>query len=44
MVDEVLENIVEELRKRIAFGGFREERIQSFIEGMWNKVEYALNY
>ena len=42
MVDEVSGNIIAELRKRGDFGGFSEERMQSFIEGMWNKIEYAL--
>ena len=42
MVNEVSGSIVEELRKREKFGGFSEDRMQSFLEGMWNKVEYAL--
>ena len=42
MADEVLWNIVIELRKRGTFDGFSEERKQSLIELMWNKVEYAL--
>ena len=41
MADEVLGNIVAELRKRGTFGGFSEERMQSLLEGMWNTVEYA---
>ena len=44
MVDEVSENIVAELRKRETFDGSSEERIQSLLEGMWNKIEYALYY
>ena len=43
MSDEVSGNIIAELRKRGKFGGFGEERMQSVIEGIWNKVEYALN-
>ena len=39
---EVLGNIIAELRKRGEFGGFSEERMQSVIEGMWNKVDYSL--
>ena len=42
MEDELLGNIAVELRKRGTFGGFSEEMMQSFLEGMWNKVEYAL--
>ena len=42
MSDEVSENIIAELRKRGTFGGFSEERIQSVLEGMWNKVDYSL--
>ena len=42
MVDEVLGNIVAELKKIGTFGGFSEKRIQSLLEGMWNKVDYAL--
>ena len=42
MADEVLGNIIAELRKRGTFGGFSEERIQSVLEGMWNKVDYSL--
>ena len=42
MGGEVLENIVAELRKRGTFGGFSEERMQSFLKVMWNKLEYAL--
>ena len=40
MAYKVLGNIVAELRKRRIFGGFSEERMQSVLEGMWNKVEY----
>ena len=42
MSDEVSWNIVAELRKRGTLGGFSEERMQSVLEGMWNKIEYAL--
>ena len=42
MADEVLWNIVAELRKRGTFGGFSEEIMQFFPEGIWNKVEYDL--
>ena len=42
MVDELLGNIISELRKRVTFGGFSEDMMQSLLEGMWNKVEYAL--
>ena len=42
MVDEVSGNIIADLRKRGTFGGFGEERMQSLLEGMWNKIEYAL--
>ena len=42
MADEVSWNIVAELRKRGTFGGFNEERMQSLLEIIWNKVEYAL--
>ena len=42
MVGGVLGNIIAELRKRGTFGGFSEYIIQSLIEGMWYKVEYAL--
>ena len=42
MADEVSGNLVVELRKRGIFCGFSEERMQSLLEGMWNKVEYAL--
>ena len=44
MEDELLGNIFAELRKRGTFGGFSEQRIQLVLEGIWNKVEYALNY
>ena len=43
MKDEVLGNIVAELRKRGTFGNFSEEMMQSVPKIMWNKVEYALN-
>ena len=42
MVDEVSGDIIIELRKRGTFVGFNEERMQSLLEGIWNKVEYAL--
>ena len=42
MADELLWGIVAELSKRGKFGGFSEEGMQSLLEGMWNKVEYAL--
>ena len=42
MVDEVSGNIVADLRKRGIFGSFSEERMQSLLEIIWNKVEYAL--
>ena len=42
MVDELSGNIVAELRKREIFGRFSDERIQSALEVMWDKVEYAL--
>ena len=41
-MDEVSGNIIAELRKRGTFGGFSEERMQSLLEGMWNKIEYDL--
>ena len=41
---EVLRNIVAELRKKITFDGFSEEKMQLVLEGMWNKVEYTLKY
>ena len=44
MPDEVSVNTIAELIKRGTFGGFSEERMQSVIEVMWNKVEYALKY
>ena len=40
--DEVSGNIVVELRKRGIFGGFSEDIMQLVLEGVWNKVEYAL--
>ena len=42
MVDEVSGNIIADLRKRGMFGSFSEERMQSLLEGTWNKIEYAL--
>ena len=35
-------NIISDFRNRGFFFIFREERIQLLLEGMWNKVEYAL--
>ena len=42
MADEVSWNIVAGLRKRGTFGGFSEEIMQLFLEGIWNMVEYDL--
>ena len=42
MVDELSGNIIADLRKRGLFGGLGEERMQLVLEGMWNKVDYAL--
>ena len=42
MKDDVSGSIVAELRKRGTFGGFSEESMHPLLEGMWNKVEYAL--
>ena len=42
MVDEVSGNTIEELRKKGIFGGFSEERMQLVLEGIRNKVNYAL--
>ena len=42
MMDKVLGGIFVEQRKRGKFGGFSEERMQSLLEGMRNKVEYDL--
>ena len=39
---DVSGNIVAELRNRVTFGGFSGERIKSFIEVMWNKVDRVL--
>ena len=44
MADEVSGNIVSKLRKRGIFGDFSEEMMQLVLEGMWNKLYYALNY
>ena len=41
-LDEVLGNFVADLRKRGIVGGFSEERMHSFLEVIWNKLEYAL--
>ena len=40
--DEVSGNIVAEFRKRGTFGGFSEERIQSVLQGIRDKLEYDL--
>ena len=42
MAYEVSGNIVAELSKRGSFGGFSEDRMQSLLEGMWNKVKCDL--
>ena len=42
MVDELSGNIIADLRKSRTFGGFIEESMQFLLEGMWDKVEYAL--
>ena len=42
MADEVLENIVADLRKRGTFGGFNYERMHSLLDLLWTKVECAL--
>ena len=42
MVDELLGTIFVELRKRLAFGGFGEDRMQKLLELMQNEVEYYL--
>ena len=42
MVDELSANIIAELRKIGTFGGFSGERMQSLLERIWNKVDYAL--
>ena len=42
MADGLSGNIFADLRKRVTFGGFSEERMQSLLEGIWNKVECAL--
>ena len=42
MVDELSGNIIAELGKSGTFGGFIEESMQLLLEGMWDKVEYAL--
>ena len=44
MADEVSDNIVSEFSKRGTFGGFSEDMMHSLLEGMLNKVEYALKY
>ena len=40
MVDEVSGNIISELRKIGTFGGFSEDRMQSLLEVMRNKIYY----
>ena len=42
MVDELSGNIIVELRKIGTFCGVIEESIQLLLEGIWDKVEYAL--
>ena len=42
MEDELLGNTIAELRKSGTFGGFNEESMQLLLEGMWDKVQYAL--
>ena len=42
MVDELSGNIIAELRKSGTFGSFIEESMWLLLEGMWDKVEYAL--
>ena len=42
MADEESGDIKTEPRKRGTFGGFSEERMQSLLEGIYNKVDYAL--
>ena len=42
MEDKVTGNIFAELRKRAASGSFIEESMQSVLEDMCNKVEYAM--
>ena len=44
MADELSGNIAAQLKNRVTFGGFSEERIHLLLEGMWNKLEYALYY
>ena len=44
MADEVLENIVAELKKRGNFGIFNEESMQLLHEGIWDEKQYALKY
>ena len=42
MVDELSGNIIAEFRKSGTFGGFIEESMLLFLEGIWDKVEYDL--
>ena len=42
MTDKLSGNIVAELRKRGTLGGLSDLRMKLALEGMWNKVEYAL--
>ena len=42
MADELLDNIVAEFRKRGTIGGFSEEIMASFLEVIWNTVNYYL--
>ena len=41
-MDELLGNIIAELRKSGTFDSFIEESMQLLLEGMWDKLEYAL--
>ena len=42
IADKVSCYIIEELRKRVTFGDFSEDRMKLLRESMWNKVEYDL--
>ena len=44
LVDGILGNIIEKLRKRGTFGGFSKERLQSLLGGICNNVGYTLKY
>ena len=41
-MDELSGNVIAELSKTGNFGIFIEDRIQLLLEGMWDKVDYAL--